>query len=134
MREWLGALEDELACAVVLLPDACDGRELLQRWPASRLAHTCLGGDMTKVPRLYEAIRRESARVDERIAAKRGRVRGLAGRWDDKHGQSAKARQAAATTATTASTAPTGNAPPRSRPRRRRRVPVEGVFDRGARR
>lgn len=106
VREWLGALEDELACAVVLLPDACDGRELLQRWPASRLAHTCLGGDMTKATRLYEAIRRESARVDEQIAAKRGRVRGLAGRGDDKHGQSSKARQAAAPTA------PTGTAPP----------------------
>lgn len=104
LREWLLTLEDDLACAAILLPDSCDGRELLQRWPASRLQHTCLEGDAERATRLYKAIRAEAARVDALLAEQRGRVRGFAGRADDKIAISAAAKKKAAAAPTGAAT------------------------------
>lgn len=95
VQEWFATLEDDLACAAVLLPSTCDGRELLQRWPVARLAHTCLDGSTERAIRLYDAIRLESTRVDGVLAEKRERVRGLAGRAHDKYGPSAKSKEQA---------------------------------------
>ena len=96
VRQWLGALgEPELAAVAGLLPESVDGKELLQKWPASRLAHACLCGDMELAQRVYDEIRKESARVDESLAERRGRLRGFVGRADDKHGPNAKKKGSA---------------------------------------
>eukprot|EP00966_Prymnesium_polylepis_P143118 3303285-Prymnesium_polylepis.1 len=86
VRAWLMTLDEDLARAEVQLPATTDGRELLQRWPAARLAHSCLEGDLAAAKRLFTAIREESARVDAQLSEKRGRVRGISGRSDDKYG------------------------------------------------
>lgn len=92
VRAWMSTLDGDLACASILLPEAVDGRELLQRWPLQRLAHTCLEGDAGRAKRLFAAIRAESAKVDAQLAERRTRVRGLAGRADDKFGPNGKAK------------------------------------------
>ena len=61
VREWLATLEPKLAIVAARLPATVDGRELLQRWPAMRLAHSCLEGDGVAARQLYDAIRDECA-------------------------------------------------------------------------
>jgi hypothetical protein len=102
VHEWLLTLEDELSCAAIALPDHTDGKELLQRWPVGRIAHTCFQGDAERATRLYAAIRNEATRVDGVLADRRLRMRGIAGRSDDKFGPNAAAKKRAAAAAAAA--------------------------------
>lgn len=99
VREWLLTLENELSCAAIALPDQTDGKELLQRWPVGRIAFTCFQGHAEKARRLYAAIRDEASRVDALLADRRVRMRGIAGRSDDRFGPDAAAKKQAAAAA-----------------------------------